>query len=209
MLQQCLSSLSDRKQRWQELELPVVPLFERNSTSRTGQPRTFWLRGAARKQRETRRRGRWNIGERFPEWWWWHSIFRTRGWFLPRKVNFYLWKKYSLQRQNCVQLIFFLSPLLWNYGIAVTFWVLCTCWNFYSFLWYWPACTYKFVRDRSLMKGSTVTSLRYSCKTLKTSKSWIMILLKRNKLTPYGDYRLQRINAGWENHHPPERLFSV
>ena len=63
---------------------------------------------------------------------------------------------------------FSLSPLLWNYGIAVTFWVLCTCWNFYSFLWYWPACTYKFVRDRSLMKGSTVTSLRYSCKT------WIM-----------------------------------
>ena len=82
---------------------------------------------------------------------------------------------------------FSLSPLLWNYGIAVTFWVLCTCWNFYSFLWYWPACTYKFVRDRSLMKGSTVTSLRYSCKTLKTSKSWIMILVKRNKLTPYGD----------------------
>ena len=104
---------------------------------------------------------------------------------------------------------FSLSPLLWNYGIAVTFWVLCTCWNFYSFLWYWPACTYKFVRDRSLMKGSTVTSLRYSCKTLKTSKSWIMILVKRNKLTPYGNYRLQRINAGWENHHPPERLFSV
>ena len=106
MLQQYLSSLSDRKQRWQELELPVVPPLERNSASSTGQPRTFWLRGAARKQQETRRRGRWNIGERFPEWWWWHSIFRTRGWFLPRKVNFYLWKKYSLQRQNCVQLIF-------------------------------------------------------------------------------------------------------
>ena len=29
LLQQCVSSLSDRKQRWQELELPVVSLSER------------------------------------------------------------------------------------------------------------------------------------------------------------------------------------
>ena len=148
-LQQCVSSLSDRKQRWQELELPVIPLSERNSAGRTGRPRTLWLRGAARKQRETRRKGRWNIGVRFPEWWWWHSIFGTRGWFLPRK-RFPLRKKYSLQQQNRVRLIFFLSPLLRNYGIAVTFCVLYTCWNCHSFLWYWPTCTYTFV---SLMKG--------------------------------------------------------
>ena len=38
-----------------------LPLSERNSAGRTGQPRTLSLRGAARKQRETRRRGRWNI----------------------------------------------------------------------------------------------------------------------------------------------------
>ena len=43
LLQQCVSSLSDRKQRWQELELPVVPLSERNSAARTGQPRTLGL----------------------------------------------------------------------------------------------------------------------------------------------------------------------
>ena len=29
-----------------------------------------------------------------------------------------------------------------------------------------------------------------------------MILVKRNKLTPYGDYRLQRINAGCEKSSP-------
>ena len=37
------SALSDRKQRWQELELPVVPLSERNSAGRTGQPRMLGL----------------------------------------------------------------------------------------------------------------------------------------------------------------------
>ena len=38
----CKQSLErfGRKQRWQELELPVVPLSERNSASRTGQSRT-------------------------------------------------------------------------------------------------------------------------------------------------------------------------
>ena len=105
LLQQRVSSLSNRKQRWQELELPVVPLSEKNSAGRTGQPRTLWLRGGvARKQRETRLGGRWNIGVRFPEWWW-HSIFGTRGWFLPRK-RFPPRKKCSLQQKNCVQLIF-------------------------------------------------------------------------------------------------------
>ena len=105
LLQHCVSSLSDRKQRWQELELPVIPLSEKNLAGRTGQPRTLWLRGAVRKQQETRRRGRWNIEVQFPEWWRWHSIFGTRGWFLPQK-GFSLRKKYSPQPQNCFQLIF-------------------------------------------------------------------------------------------------------
>ena len=192
--QQCVSSMSDRKQRWQELELPVVPLSERSSAGRTGQPRTLWLQGAPRKQWETRRRGRWNIGVQSPEWWRRHSIFGIGGWFLPWK-RFPLWKKYSLQQQNCVWLIF--SPLLWNYEIAVTFYVLGTCWNYYLFLWYWSACTYTFIHDRSLMRGVvTVTSIRYSCKTLKTKMNDIIILVERDKLMPYGVYRLQRINAG-------------
>ena len=66
---------------------PFVPLSERNLARRTGQPRTLWLRGTARKQQETRRKGRWNIIGRFPVWWWWHSIFGTRGWFLPWKMK--------------------------------------------------------------------------------------------------------------------------
>ena len=50
---------------------------------------------------------------------------------------------------------FSLSPLLWNYEITVTvtFSVFCTCWNSYSFLWYWPVC------NRSLMKGSRFRTL--------------------------------------------------
>ena len=45
---------------------PFEPLWERNLAGRTGKPRTLWLRGAARKQQETRRKGRWNIRARFP-----------------------------------------------------------------------------------------------------------------------------------------------
>ena len=45
---------------------PFEPLSERNLAGRTGKPRTLWLRGAARKQQETRRKGRWNIRARFP-----------------------------------------------------------------------------------------------------------------------------------------------
>ena len=42
-----------------------------------------------------------------------------------------------------------------------------------------------------------MTSVRHSCKTLKTSKTKdIIILVKRDQLTPYGDHRLQRVNAG-------------
>lgn len=49
------------------LNSSVVPPSERNSAKRTDQSRTLWLRGAARKQWETRRRGRWNIRVRFPQ----------------------------------------------------------------------------------------------------------------------------------------------
>ena len=89
----------------QSLRHPVVSLLAR----RTGQPLTLWLRGATRKQRETRRRGKWNIWARFPEWWWWHSIFGKRGWFSTQK-RFPLLKKYSFQQQNCVQSILLYVP---------------------------------------------------------------------------------------------------
>ena len=85
------------------------PLSERNLARRTGQPRTLWLRGTAGKQRETRRKGRWNIRVRFPVWWWWQSIFGTRSWFSSRK-RFPPPKMYSLQQQNCVQWSFLYLP---------------------------------------------------------------------------------------------------
>ena len=55
-----------------------------------------------------------------------------------------------------------------------------------------------FVRDRSLTEEVViVTCVRYWYKALKTSKiNSIIILMKRDELTPYGDHKLQRINAG-------------
>ena len=72
---------------------PFLPLSERNLARRTGQPRTLWLRGAARKQQKTRRIGRWNIIVRFPVWWWWHGDIPS----LEREADFYLgrWKSAS------------------------------------------------------------------------------------------------------------------
>ena len=34
-----------------------------------------------------------------------------------------------------------------------------------------------------------------------------IVWVKKDKLKPYDDQRLQRINAGWENHHPPKIPF--
>ena len=77
---------------------PFVPLSERNLARRTGQPRTLWLRGAARKQQKTRRIGRWNIIVRFPVWWWWHGDIPS----LEREADFYLVKmKINFERSIC------------------------------------------------------------------------------------------------------------
>ena len=75
------------------LFLYLVSLSERNLARRTGQPRTLWLRGAARKQQKTRRIGRWNIIVRFPVWWWLHGDIPS----LEREADFYLgrWKSAS------------------------------------------------------------------------------------------------------------------
>ena len=46
------------------------------------------------------------------------------------------------------------------------------------------------------MEVVTVTSIRYSCKPLKTPKvNYIIALVKRDKLTPYDERRLQWING--------------
>ena len=66
-----------------------------------------------------------------------------------------------------------LSSLLWNYGIAVIFCVLCTCWHCYSFLWYRPACSNTLVRQiKSVFPskdGISPSSLRESYSNIPSS----------------------------------------
>ena len=43
----------------------------------------------------------------------------------------------------------------------------------------------------------TLTSVRYSCKTLETSQmNEVIVLVQRDKVTPYSEQKLERINAG-------------
>ena len=55
----------------------------------------------------------------------------------------------------------------------------------------------------------TVTDVRYSWKTVKTSKMNGIVWVKKDKLTTYSEQRLQRINASREDHHPSKRPFQV
>ena len=67
----------------------------------------------------------------------------------PRK-RFPLWKKCSLQKQNCVQLIFLYLSCYGTMELPSPF-------VFYALVKiaiFFFACTSTFVRDRSLMKGS-------------------------------------------------------
>ena len=80
------------KQRWQELELPRrTSIREKFSlvNQSASNALTSW---SSKKYRETRQREEWNTWVRFPEWWWWHSIFRTRGW-ISRQKRFPLWRR--------------------------------------------------------------------------------------------------------------------
>ena len=54
-----------------------------------------------------------------------------------------------------------------------------------------------------------VTGVRYSWKTLKTSKMNGIVWVKKDKLTTYSQQRLQRINASREDHRPSKRPFQV
>ena len=84
---------------------------EKFSRSNPGQSRMLWLREAARKQRETRQRGAWDIRVRFLEWWWWHSIFGTRSRISPQKR--YPLRKTSIQFNSRSVFIsfFFIFPV--------------------------------------------------------------------------------------------------
>ena len=143
---------------------PVVPRLERNSARSTAQLRTVWPRGAAKKKKKTDEEeneileydSQAVMKNRMSHFWTTRPDVMMVTLSLERETHylrgrfFPLWRKYSLQQQNCVQLTFRSFPCYGSNGIAVTFFfVLCTCWHFYSFPWYWPVFTYMFIRDRS------------------------------------------------------------
>ena len=96
----------------------VVQLYQRDIQS--GKPVSLERFDDEEQQENSRKQDKDEDGVRFPEWWWWHSIFRTRGWSSPQK-RFPLEKKYSLQQQNCVQLIFLYLPCYETMGLLSPF----------------------------------------------------------------------------------------
>ena len=146
-----VSALSYKKQRWQELELPCrTVVSKRYSVGQTGQPRTLWRRGATRKQQETRQRWRWSTIPRVMMVTF--HLSNERLIFTSEEVP--AWEEVFASTAELCSVDFSLSSLLWNHEIAVTFCVLCTCGNCYSFLWYWPVCADTFFCDRRLTEGS-------------------------------------------------------
>ena len=90
-----------------------------------------------------------------------------RGRFFP------LWRKYSLQQQNCVQLTFRSFPCYGSNGIAVTFFFCFMHLLTILFVSLILTCLYLYVYQRSKLERKeivSVTGVSYSWKTLKTSK---------------------------------------
>ena len=120
-----------------------------SGNNQINEPRTLWLREAAGNKTKRKMEYRKTIPRvmmmTFHLWnerliFTWEEVLASDGVFAPTA-------------ELCIVNFFYLL-FLWNYRIAVTFCVLCTRWNWYSFLWYWPACAFIFVHDRSLMRGS-------------------------------------------------------
>lgn len=124
--------------------------------------------------------------------------------FSPQK-SVLLQKKCSLQQQNCVQIVFLYFPHYGTMGLLSPFVVLCTCWHRYLVLWYWALFTNKWseLNGRKWLPW-LVHVIVQTFPAFKMNN--IIILLKSDKLMPYGEQRLQWINAGWENHYPLKRL---
>ena len=115
--------------RWQKLELSRRTSI-REKFSQVNRSASNCLTSRSSQKKKDRRRGKWDIRVRFPssdeesdesflddetacdDG---HSIFGTRDSFFP------LWRKYSLQQQNCVQLTSRNFPCYGSNGIAVTF----------------------------------------------------------------------------------------
>ena len=171
------------------LNYPVVTLSERNSAGRTGQPRTLWLRGAARKQRETRRRGRWNIRVQFHEWWWKiPSLEREANSLLGRGSRFRRRIRFNNRLVLCLQFFFiYLVMEQWDCRHLLSFVHLLTL-LFVSLILtclYWSV----FGTWLKLNGRKSLPWLAYLICALKTS--WmndIVIFVKREKLTSDGDH---------------------
>ena len=108
-MQQYVSSLSDMKQRWQELELHAVPLSERKSGGRTSRSSKKTAGNKTKRKME-----------------YWSTIPRVM------MMTFHLWSErliftpeevpaseelFASTAELC-SVNFSLSSLLWNYGIA-------------------------------------------------------------------------------------------
>ena len=124
--------------------------------------------------------------------------------FSPQK-SVLLQKKCSLQQQNCVQIVFLYFPHYGTMGLLSPFVVLCTCWHRYLVLWYWALFTNKWseLNGRKWLPW-LVHVIVQTFPAFKINN--IIILVKSDKLMPYGEQRQQWINAGWENHYPLKRL---
>ena len=75
-----------------------------------------------------------------------HYIFDS---FSPRKIFPASEEVFASTAELCSINFLLLFPLLWKQWELSPFFVLCTCWHCYSFLWYWPVLTNMFFRDRS------------------------------------------------------------
>ena len=153
MLQQCVSALTSRKQRWQELELPRrTSNREREREIQLVEPVIFERSDFEEQQENSRKQDEEEDGileydspsddDDIP------SLEQVAD-SSPRK-RFPLWKKCLLQKQNCVQLVFLYLPCYGTVKLPSPF-------VFYALVKvviFFSTCTNTFVRDRSLMKGS-------------------------------------------------------
>ena len=143
-------------------------------------------------------------------WCWRDSIFRTRGEFSPQK-SFSPRKKYSLQQQ-LIFLYFLCYGTMGSLSPFVFFMLLLTL-LFVSLLLTCLLLIRFFVIEVKQKEVVTLTSVRYSCKTSKASKTRtcydpVSHINNWKKLTPDGGQRLQRVNTGWENHNPSKTPFN-
>ena len=143
------SDLSDRKHRWQEVELPSCTSIREKFSRAGGSASNTLISRSSKKTVGNKKKRKKEYLSTIPR--------------VMMKI-FHLWNERLILSSEEVpaseevfastaelySVNFSLFTLLWNNGIAVTFCLSCTCWHCYSFLWYLPIFTDPFlVRDRS------------------------------------------------------------